>query len=134
MCCDKLMRPVCTLFTALCADRRLPGKLVGTIAVMLHERSTALQRLASMSPEKPDHLLDPPLWVLPQTPQGWPCQRVAFFWWTATHSSFRRCDCSSGAGVLMLMQPHWPLYNRAWARDSDTGCSVRLLSACTMHA
>ena len=69
---------------------------MGAIAVMLHERKTALARLKSLAPDNPQGLLDPPLWVLPKVPEGWPADRVAFFWWTGIDTSLRRWGLGAG--------------------------------------
>lgn len=82
--------------------------VAGAIALMLHERVSALRKLQPMSRQPPHLLLDSALWVLRSPPASLPTDRAAFMWWTGTASQYRRCPrCSPCILRGVLKQAQW---------------------------
>eukprot|EP00884_Botryococcus_braunii_P016566 jgi/Botrbrau1/3593/Bobra.0078s0044.1 len=71
------------------APRGQDSRVIGTIAILFHEREKALQRLALLESPLPASALDYSLWLSLSPPPDLPFRRAAFLWWTGVHYRYR---------------------------------------------
>ena len=67
--------------------------MVGTTALMFHDRHVSLQKMKKLVPPLQTSQLDYSLWLARSPPEGLEHHRAAFIWWTSTHYKMRRLEC-----------------------------------------
>ena len=64
--------------------------MVGTTALMFHDRQSSLRKMRKLVPPLQTSQLDYSLWLARSPPEGLEHHRAAFIWWTSTHYKMRR--------------------------------------------
>ena len=78
--------------------------MVGTTALMFHDRQSSLRKMRKLVPPLQTSQLDYSLWLARSPPEGLEHHRAAFIWWTSTHYKMRRLEFNFAQQIADFLQ------------------------------